>query len=89
LTDLADAEQLGTRKHEGLEFKRDLSSRDPIRRSICALANGLPDRSAGTLLIGIEDDGQPTKIAIDDDLLITGDPVVGHHVRPDAVSTVP
>ncbi len=42
MTDLA--EQLGTQEHEGLEFKRDLSSRDPIRRSICALANDLPGR---------------------------------------------
>jgi ATP-dependent DNA helicase RecG len=68
LTDLA--EQLGTNEHEGLEFKRDLSSRDPIRRSICALANDLPGRGGGTLLIGVEDDGMPTGLAVDDDLLL-------------------
>jgi len=68
LTDLA--EQLGTREHEGLELKRDLSSRDPIRRSICALANDLPGRGAGTLLIGVRDDGTPTGVTVDDDLLL-------------------
>jgi len=68
LTDLA--EQLGTQEHEGLEFKRDLSSRDPIRRSICALANDLPGRCGGALLIGVEDDGTPTGITVDDELLL-------------------
>ncbi len=68
MTDLA--EQLGTQEHEGLEFKRDLSSRDPIRRSICALANDLPGRGGGALLIGVRDDGAPTGITVDDDLLL-------------------
>ena len=68
MTDLA--EQLGTQEHEGLEFKRDLSSRDPIRRSICALANDLLGRGGGALLIGVEDDGTPTGITVDHDLLL-------------------
>ena len=68
MTDLV--EQLGTEEHEGLEFKRDPSSRDPIRRSICALANDLPARGSGTLLIGVRDDGAPTGLTVDDDLLL-------------------
>lgn len=68
MTDLADA--LGTDEHEGLEFKRDLSNRDALREAICALANDLPGRGEGILLVGVADDGTPAGLAVGDDELL-------------------
>lgn len=67
MNDLFD--QLGDVEHEALEFKQDLSERDQVRRAICALANDLPGVGSGVLLIGVKDDGQPSGIAVDDELL--------------------
>jgi ATP-dependent DNA helicase RecG len=67
LTMLGDlAERLGRRERDDLEFKRSASDRHPLREAICALSNDLPGRSTGHLLIGVEDDGTPTGIAVDD-----------------------
>lgn len=68
MTDLA--ETLGTTEHDALEFKRDFSSRDAIRKAVCALANDLPGKGGGTLLIGVEDDGKPHGLTVDDAALL-------------------
>jgi ATP-dependent DNA helicase RecG len=42
------------------------------RQAVCAFANDLPDhRKPGVLFVGVNDSGQPTKLAITDDLLRT------------------
>ncbi|CAN5716541.1 hypothetical protein BH24ACT6_BH24ACT6_00090 [soil metagenome] len=64
MTDLAQT--LGTTEHDTLEFKRDASNRDAISKAICALANDLPAAGAGTLLIGVRDDGSPHGMAVTD-----------------------
>ncbi|MEV6707290.1 ATP-binding protein [Micromonospora wenchangensis] len=56
-TDLADL--LGTQETAVLEFKREASDRNAIRKAICALANDLPGRGGGDLLIGVDDAGRP------------------------------
>lgn len=44
---------------------------DAVRQAICAFANDLPDhRVAGVVFIGVRDDGQPTGLAITDELLL-------------------
>lgn len=49
-------------------FKGDAP--DAVRQAICAFANDLPDhRAAGVVFIGVRDDGQPTGLAITDELL--------------------
>ena len=55
-----------------VERKRDISNMDGIRKTICALANDLPDhQKPGVIFIGIEDNGQPTDLDITDQLLRT------------------
>lgn len=56
--DLAD--ELGTRESATLEFKSAATDRDKIRKTICALANDLPNLGGGDLLVGVNDDGTPT-----------------------------
>lgn len=68
MTDLAAA--LGTEEHEGLEFKRDLSNRDALRKAICALANDLASRGQGVLLVVVADDGTPSGHPVGDDELL-------------------
>jgi len=63
------AEQLGRRERDDLEFKRNASDRHALREAICALSNDLPGRGAGRLLIGVEDDGTPSGLTVDDELL--------------------
>src|SRR6266571_8123076 len=42
------------------------------RQAICAFANDLPDhRKPGVLFVGARDDGTPSRIPIDDQLLLT------------------
>lgn len=49
-------------------FKGDAP--DAVRQAVCAFANDLPyHRAAGVVFIGVRDDGQPTGLAITDELL--------------------
>lgn len=55
-----------------VERKRTPSDRSAMRRTICALANDLPNRGkAGAIFVGVNDDGGCANTAIDDDLLRT------------------
>lgn len=55
---------------QSVERKRSAGDRSAIRRNICAFANDLPGLGRpGVIFIGVEDDGQPSGIAINDDLL--------------------
>ena len=56
--DLADV--LGTRETATLEFKSNARDHDKIGKAICALANDLPNKGGGDLLVGVNDDGTPT-----------------------------
>jgi ATP-dependent DNA helicase RecG len=68
MTDLAP--ELGTTEHDTLEFKRDLSNRDAVRKAICALANDLPGQGGGVLLIGVNNDATARGIVVDDAALL-------------------
>lgn len=46
------ASLLGTQETAGLEFKREATGRNAIRKAICALANDLPRLGGGDLIIG-------------------------------------
>lgn len=50
---------LGTQETATLEFKREVTDRNAIRKAICALANDLPGAGGGDLLIGVDSKGQP------------------------------
>lgn len=52
--------ELGTRESAALEFKSAATDRDKIRKTICAMANDLPNLGGGDLLVGVNDDGTPT-----------------------------
>jgi ATP-dependent DNA helicase RecG len=56
-SDLAD--ELGTRETATLEFKSSARNHDKIGKAICALANDLPNKGGGDLLVGVNDDGTP------------------------------
>jgi len=56
----------GTVEHDALEFKGGLQDRNAIREAVCALANDLPGRSAGHLVLGVGKDGTPTGIEAGD-----------------------
>jgi ATP-dependent DNA helicase RecG len=56
--------EFGDQERDDLEFKRDLSNRDLLRKAVCALANDLGDRKRGVLLVGIDKSGSPTGIPI-------------------------
>lgn len=68
MTDLA--EELGDIERDDVEWKRDAQDRDLLRKAICALANDLPGRSRGHLVIGVDRDGSPTGLVVDDALLL-------------------
>jgi ATP-dependent DNA helicase RecG len=55
------ATELGTLETATLEFKSNAKDRGKIGRAICALANDLPNRGGGDLLIGVNDDGAPAR----------------------------
>jgi ATP-dependent DNA helicase RecG len=55
--DLADV--LGTRETATLEFKSNARDHDKIGKAICALANDLPNKGGGDLLVGVNDNGTP------------------------------
>jgi ATP-dependent DNA helicase RecG len=52
------------------ERTESTASSDKFRQAICAFANDLPDhRREGVLFVGVTNDGQPTGVAITDQLL--------------------
>ena len=68
MADLAD--ELGREERDEVEWKRDGDDRDLLRKAVCALANDLPERGGGHLLIGVRNDGTPTGLTIDDGLIL-------------------
>lgn len=70
---VAELEQLMVDvESDRVERKEALTDRDRIRQAICAFANDLAGRAApGYLFVGVSDEGQPTRLAIDDRLLLT------------------
>jgi ATP-dependent DNA helicase RecG len=58
-----------TREADNLERKESEVDRDKIRQAICALANDLPGRGAGVLIIGQRDDLGCAGLTIDTQLL--------------------
>ena len=63
-------ELLRSGESERLECKRDNSSPERLRETICAFANDLPNRRLpGVLLVGIADDGTCAGITVSDELL--------------------
>ena len=54
------------------ERTSSVDKRDKFREAVCAFANDLPDRrEPGVLFVGVDDRGQPTGLAITDQLLQT------------------
>lgn len=68
MPDLAD--ELGREERDDVEWKRDGEDRDVLRKAVCALANDLPDRGVGHLLVGVRKDGTPSGLTVDDALLL-------------------
>jgi len=66
--DLAD--ELGREERDDVEWKRQADDRDALRKAVCAMANDLPERGRGHLLVGVGNDGAPTGLIVDDDLLL-------------------
>lgn len=64
------AEELGREERDDIEWKRDGSDRDLLRKAVCALANDLPERGGGHLLVGVRNDGTPAGLTVDDGLLL-------------------
>lgn len=62
--------EFGREERDNVEWKRDVSDRDILRKTICALANDLPERGKGHLLIGVDPDGRPSGLEVDDTLLL-------------------
>ena len=54
-----------------VELKRSFKNEgDKARQAVCAFANDLPNHNLpGVLFIGVEDNGEPSRIEIDDELL--------------------
>lgn len=68
MADLAD--DLGREERDNVEWKREVDDRALLRKAICALANDLPGRGLGHLLVGVEDDGTPAGLVVDDALIL-------------------
>lgn len=68
MRDLAD--ELGREERDDVEWKRDADDRDLLRKAVCALANDLPNRGTGRLLVGVRNNGTPAGLVVDDGLLL-------------------
>lgn len=68
MPDLTD--ELGHQERDDVEWKRDAGDRDVLRKAVCALANDLPERGRGHLLVGVKKDGTPTGLTVDDALIL-------------------
>lgn len=66
--DLAQA--LGNQETAVLEFKREVSDLQTLRKVVCALANDLTAAGSGDLLIGVDKHGQPYPTVTDDATLL-------------------
>jgi len=64
------ASRLGRQERDDLEFKSTVTERDNICKAICALANDLPGRGVGYLLIGVDKNGASAGLQVTDDLLL-------------------
>ncbi len=64
------ATHLGQEERDDLEFKANGDDRDLLRKAVCALANDLPRKGGGNLLVGVDKHGRPTGLTVDDDLLL-------------------
>ena len=62
---------LGRRETDNIEFKSTAEDRDKICKTICSLANDLPGRGKGYLLIGVADNGASTGLEVTDEVLLT------------------
>jgi ATP-dependent DNA helicase RecG len=64
------ASVLGRVESPVLEFKREATDRDVLRKAICALANDLVGQGGGDLLIGVDRDGKPFTVDTGDGTLL-------------------
>lgn len=62
--------ELGATERDDVEWKRDASDRDLVRKAICALSNDLAGRGRGHVLIGVAKNGTPAGLSVDDGLLL-------------------
>ncbi len=60
------ATTLGRDEHDALEFKEGLEDRNAIREAVCALANDLPGRQVGHLVLGVRKDGRGVGVDVGD-----------------------
>ncbi len=63
--------RLGTEERDDLEFKANGDDRNLLRKAICSLANDLPGKGGGHVLVGVDKQGRPAGITVDDALLLT------------------
>ncbi len=61
---------IGRQEADNIEFKSAVVDRDKICKAICALANDLPGRGEGYLVIGVADNGTSLGLAVTDDVLL-------------------
>ena len=77
---------------ERVEFKESLAGDAPrrIREAICAFANDLPDtQQPGCVIVGVDDRGNPTGLAVDDEMLRRlADMKTSGHILPPPSMTV-
>lgn len=64
------ADEFGREESDDIEWKRDARDRDLLRKAVCALANDLPERGRGHLIVGVQKDGTPSGLTVDDELLL-------------------
>lgn len=62
---------LGRQERDNVEFKSAVVDRDKICKAICALANDLPGRGEGYLLIGVSNEGTSTGLEVTDEVLLS------------------
>jgi ATP-dependent DNA helicase RecG len=68
--DAATLASITVAESEWVEWKENAASSETIRKAVCALANDLGGRGApGYLIIGLDDQGRPTGLKVDDTLL--------------------
>ena len=68
-TDDELTELISAGENEYVEFKESLSDKSKICQAICAFANDLAGRGLpGIVVVGVDDKGQPTGLAITDEL---------------------
>jgi ATP-dependent DNA helicase RecG len=61
---------IADRETDRVERKASMANVDRVCEAICAFANDLPGHGApGIVAVGVDDEGRPTGLAIDDELL--------------------